>query len=193
MYNNYLMHYGVKGMKWGVRHDRPLSGRSARKERKTLYKQAEKNYKEGYKTGERKRHISGRTARKERSQIYKQIEKDYKDQYKSNSVEKKKEKRRRDEKIKTNVSKMRNYTGSNKSDALKSARRKDINKMSNADLQKTVNRLNLERQYRDLTKVKLTPGKKYVDSYTDYNKSISQARKAASTVAIKKAMTAAAV
>lgn len=136
MYNNYLMHYGVKGMKWGIRHDKPTSGRRA---------------------------------------------------------EKRKAKQRRAEKRKTNISKMRNYTGSNKSDALKSARRKDINKMSNADLQKTVNRLNLERQYRDLTKVNLTPGKRYVDSYKDYNKSISQARKAASTVAIKKAMTATAV
>lgn len=104
-----------------------------------------------------------------------------------------KNKQKRAEKRKTNISKMRNYTGSNKSDALKSARRKDINKMSNADLQKTVNRLNLEKQYRDLTKVNLTPGKRYVDSYKDYNKSISQARKAASTVAVKRAMTVAAV
>lgn len=136
MYDNYLMHHGVKGMKWGIRHDKPTSGRK---------------------------------------------------------VEKRKAKQIRAEKRKTNISKMRNYTGSNKSDALKSARRKDINKMSNADLQKTVNRLNLERQYRDLTKVNLTPGKRYVDSYKDYNKSISQARKAASTVAVKKAMTAAAI
>lgn len=27
MYNDYLMHYGVKGMKWGVRHDQPSVGR----------------------------------------------------------------------------------------------------------------------------------------------------------------------
>lgn len=26
MYNNYLAHYGVKGMKWGVRHDTPRVG-----------------------------------------------------------------------------------------------------------------------------------------------------------------------
>lgn len=35
MIDNYLMHYGVKGMKWGVRHDRPSSEeRRARRKRR---------------------------------------------------------------------------------------------------------------------------------------------------------------
>ena len=30
MYEEYLMHHGVKGMKWGVRHDRDRKGRKKR-------------------------------------------------------------------------------------------------------------------------------------------------------------------
>lgn len=166
-------------MKWGVRHDRPLSGRSARKERLNNLKNAKPKYKSFS-----DRPISGRAARKQR------VHDNLKTVTKS-PAEKKKAKQRRAEKRKTNVSKMRNYTGSNRSDALKSARRKDINKMSNADLQKTVNRLNLERQYRDLTKVNLTPGKRYVDSYNKYSGSIKAAKKTAAYTAGKKALTAA--
>ena len=32
MYNEYLVHYGVKGMKWGVRHNRRKEGRAIAKE-----------------------------------------------------------------------------------------------------------------------------------------------------------------
>ena len=87
MNNCYLAHYGVKGMKWGVRRDRRASS----------------------------------------------------------------------------LNRMRNYTGSRTSNALKAARRKDINKMSNQELQETINRLTLERNYRQLTQLDLGFGKRKVD------------------------------
>lgn len=41
--DSYLAHYGVKGMKWGVRHDKPTSGRVVKA--KAEYKQARKEAK----------------------------------------------------------------------------------------------------------------------------------------------------
>lgn len=196
-------------MKWGVRHDKQSIGQrystwargvanknydkaSARIE-KRRQKRANENFLRNTKYGKWVDTISNKHYDKQQKSISERRTRKNKDFDDFDKMIDPKEKRRRAEKRKTNISKMRNYTGSNKSDALKRARRKDINKMSNADLQKTINRLNLEKQYRDLTKVNLTPGKRYVDSYKDYNKSINQARKAASTVAIKKAMTTAVV
>lgn len=105
MNNNYLMHYGVKGMKWGVRHDRPSSAeRKARRKRR--------------------------------------------------------------------LSIARNYTGGRGSDALRVARRQDINTMSNQELQLHVNRLNLERQYRSLTAVDINRGQNYMKTANKYDASI---------------------
>lgn len=106
--NNYLMHYGIKGMKWGVRRTPEQLGR----------------------------------------------------------------KRQRAEKRKSTMSRIRNYTGSHSSDALKRSRKKDINKMSNRDLQNDINRLRLEREYRSLTKVDTSFGKNYMQ---DFNKHYSTA------------------
>lgn len=96
MYNeNYLMHHGVKGMKWGVRHDKTSSGER-------------------------------RAKRKRRASI------------------------------------ARNYTGGRSSNALKAARRQDINTMSNQELQQHITRLNLERQYRSLTAINFNGPKNYM-------------------------------
>lgn len=56
MYNNYnedyLMHYGVKGMKWGVRRARPEMSTSSTRQRfdstKAAYKQAKKDYNKSF-------------------------------------------------------------------------------------------------------------------------------------------------
>lgn len=111
MYDEYLMHYGVKGMKWGVRRTPEQLGR----------------------------------------------------------------KRQRAEKRKSRISKIRNYTGSHRSDALKRSRKKDINKMSDKDLQKDINRLRLEREYRSLTKIDTSFGKQYLNEYNNYSSSVKAA------------------
>lgn len=94
-------------------------------------------------------------------------------------------KRQRAEKRKRKLSIVRNYTGSHRSDALKRSRRKDINKMSNQDLQKDINRLRLEKDYRSLTKIDTQFGRNYVNDYNKYNSSV---RTATNTYAGKKAI-----
>lgn len=48
LYNSYLMHYGILGMKWGLRHDRKRSGSSKKRtssasKSKTVEQQKEKD------------------------------------------------------------------------------------------------------------------------------------------------------
>ena len=52
---------------------------------------------------------------------------------------------------------------------MKLARKQDINKMSNQELQQHITRLNLERQYRSLTKMDLTKGKNYMKTGIEYD------------------------
>ena len=99
--NYYLMHHGIKGMKWGVRRTPEQLGRARGK-------------------------------------------------------------------LENGVNIVRNYTGSKRSNALKAARRKDINQMSNKELQDTITRLNLEKQYRSLTKVDYMVGQKKASEALKY-------------------------
>lgn len=79
----------------------------------------------------------------------------------------------------------RNLTGSKRSAALKKYRRKNIDGMSDKDLQAAVNRMNLERQYRTLTKVDFYRGKRAVD--TMYNNQNAMNRTYSSAKTAKKA------
>lgn len=79
----------------------------------------------------------------------------------------------RREKRKSTFSKVRNYTGGRGSDALTKARQQDINKMTNQELQEHVTRLNLERQYRSLTKIDIDRGKNYMKTANQYDANIS--------------------
>ena len=99
-----LYHYGVPGMKWGVRRDRRSKGF-----KRTVSKKAK--------------------AAKIRFQ---------------------------------------NTTGSRSSNALKAYRKKDINKMSNKELQTAINRMNLERQYRNLTSRDFQMGSKIAKNILTY-------------------------
>lgn len=99
-----LYHYGVPGMKWGVRRDR-----------------------------------------------------------RSNSF-----KRTVSKKAKAAKIRFQNTTGSRSSNAIKSYRKKDINKMSNKELQTAINRMNLERQYRNLTSRDFQMGSKIAKNILTY-------------------------
>lgn len=65
-------------------------------------------------------------------------------------------------------SKVRNILGSRKTSTLKEARNKNVEEMSNQELQEYVNRLNLERNYRSLTKKDLMKGNKIAKDILAY-------------------------
>ena len=99
-----LYHYGVKGMKWGVR--------------------------KGRKSGELKRSLK--------------------------------------KKFRAAKTRFQNASGSRNSNALRAYRKKDINRMSNKDLQTAINRMNLEKQYRNLTRKDLMVGNRIAKDILAY-------------------------
>ena len=107
---NELYHYGVPGMKWGVR-------------------------KSSYSSSKGKNRFSKKKLKK---------------------------------KAKAAKIRFQNTTGSRNSKAVKAYRKKDINRMSNKDLQTAINRMNLEKNYRSLTKRDLMLGNKVVKDVLAY-------------------------
>ena len=83
----------------------------------------------------------------------------------------------------------KNLSGSRSSKALKEARRKNIDKMSNQELQDTINRLNLERNYRSLTKSDYMRGQRYVSDALKYENTYNAAKRSSAVKAAKKVMT----
>lgn len=200
----YLMHYGVKGMKWGVRKDRQSSS-------------ARRQYRESIRTAKANRRARDKAISKRYDAFEKAIEKPYKkgqllsDQdvnrlnkvdeqarkdWKASKDQYRKDKRnaksklieRRRQKLSTMLSVSKNYTGSRKSNALKEARRKDINQMSNQELQDTINRLNLERNYRSLTRVDYMRGQKYAADYLKMDSTYNGVKKSSAVKKGKKAI-----
>lgn len=104
----YLMHYGVKGMKWGVRKDG------------TLHR-------------------------------------------KYNSVEAVTKKTGADKEINKEVQWYRNVTGSTRSKQKKSYQHRNVDEMSDDELRTAINRLQMEKKYRQLTSFDFKRGKKIVD------------------------------
>jgi len=70
---------------------------------------------------------------------------------------------KKDKRTRSAVNKYRNLTGSHRSASLTKYRNKNIDGMSDKDLQDAINRMNLERQYRELTKVQFRRGESAVN------------------------------
>lgn len=147
--NRYLMHYGVKGMKWGVRKDRTSTGRSS---------------------------IIG-TAFKVTHPVAYTIGKKTKSGL---------SKAKNSDRYKNAVNRYRNLTGSRRSNALAEARRKNINTMSNQELNDVVYRLNLERNYRSLTKIDINRGQNHARDVLKYDSTYKAAKNTAAYKAGKK-------
>ena len=149
----YLLHYGVKGMKWGVRKDRRSSnvlGTAFRITHPVTYTLAKKS-------------ASGIRRMKNSSQY------------------------------KNATNRYRNLTGSRRSNALKEARRKDINSMSNQELNDIVYRLNLERNYRSLTKLDINRGQNHAKDMLKYDNSLKSVKNTIAYQAGKKALKSATI
>lgn len=66
------------------------------------------------------------------------------------------------------ISTRRNLSGSRRTSTLERARKKNIEEMSNQELQEYINRMNLERNYRNLTKRDLMQGNKIAKNILAY-------------------------
>lgn len=131
MYERELYHYGVKGMKWGVRKDRSSGGVGGAL--KTAFKVT---HPLTYMAGKKAKSTASRVANSKRTR--------------------------------SAVNKYRNLTGSRQSAALKKYRNKNIDGMSNSDIQAAIQRMNLERSYRSMTKLDINRGKKAAETYLAY-------------------------
>lgn len=105
MDNNELMHYGVLGMKWGVRKARPTSGKKFASFKKKKVKQL------------------------------------------SNKPQASKKKVKQTSK------------------KAKTSQKKPLNKMTDEELRSAINRLELEKRYRDLSPKQVSKGKKFVNDF----------------------------
>lgn len=133
-----LNHYGVKGMKWGVRKDGKSSALVT-----------------AFKITHPLTYLAG-----------KKVKKSF-DNFKSSK------------RYRSVVNKYRNITGSRKSVARTKYRNKNIDGMSDADLRKAINRMNLERQYRDLTRHDFMRGQKAASNILKYETTYQAAKKVA--------------
>lgn len=131
-----LLHYGIRGMRWGVRKDGGSSGGSKLKKAAKIVSPL------GY--------AAVKGAKKATTVV-------------SNN-----------KRVRSAQNKYRNLTGSRGSAATKKYRNKNIDGMSDADLRKAVNRMNLERQYRDLTRVDYMKGQKYASDILKYSGTIKR-------------------
>lgn len=147
MYSNELYHYGVKGMKWGVRRAQRKEARSAYRSAKDKafrkYERDIHDIEKGYKRGQM---LSKKDQAREAA-----VEKRY-----SSDVAKAKSDYKQ---AKQNI---KNYGKSEDHLRSKQLKQKKLSEMSNAELKELNNRMQLESQYKNLKRQNVNAGQKFV-------------------------------
>lgn len=139
MDNNELQHWGVRGMRWGIRRYQNKDG--------TLTTAGKKRYnKELAKLREEKRILDNKEKTKAKLDKLESMRKEIEERKHPTST-----------KIKA---KAKSTSGSE-------SKNKRVHEMSDEELRRVVTRLNLEKQYRDLTPKQVSKGKAFVGRMFD--------------------------
>jgi len=136
MNNNYLAHYGILGMRWGARRNPEQSGY-------VTIRQANKNVKKAGKEAVRESIKKNNESPKKHTLS----------QYNRDAKKAKKEA------IKESIQKDKEFN--KKLRESKQTKIKDAKSMSDEELRKVVNRLQMERQYSQLSEGSVSKGKEY--------------------------------
>ena len=155
--NNELMHYGVPGMKWGVRHDKPSSGRSSytkAKRASDIRKMSDEDLRKS-----NTRYAAENLYKKNHPTDEEYMSKVLSDMNQNaNSINnglKNLNRRRQSQKVNKIEAERRNQMS------------EKLSKMSDSELRTVVNRMNLEQQYERLSNNNVKTGKDRVGDVLD--------------------------
>lgn len=149
---NELYHYGVLGMKWGVRKNSYVSGKKA------AYKQAKKDYKKSFDNAYRKSYIT--VTKKQRAARDKAWDDAANKAQTLNKTKKEYKTAKKNYRAKQSAQRKEQIAQRRDQRALKKNPGRD---MTDAELRRNIERLRMEKQYAQLSGADTSVGKRYTD------------------------------